>query len=693
MLFSACASKFSGQSSPESVNSGLRRQDPTATSAQQPGSSTRTQTPVQPSTAIKNNTSDLQPSSNFRNVLDAPEIGKYYQTARRNYDSGNRREGLNQISSYYRNYPQGQFADEAAYLLAKQAMDKNDFTTASQYYSAIESLSPPSRLRGDSTFLKSVCVYNLGQRKEALEVLSRIDLKEVSAPVRPQVFPFWGRVASEEGRILESNLAFIKARKETADSKSQGDVEKIIVDQIENQLSEKELEFLLGEYPSEFPAGHVQMRLVMIKLAAGLRDEAQALLQSVISGSATGTALNIRASQMLTRINSVSEVQNKKVGFLLPMSGERSVVGKSFLDGLKLSLKGLETNPFEIVVADTGPTLDTAKAAFERLVFEDKVMAVVGPITRISADWVAEKSVEYGIPHIALSGKPGLLDKGNYVFTMALSPARQIRTLVKHCVEKLGARRFAILFPEDSFGRDVSIEYFKAVNEYGGMVTAADSYNPEDSDFRVPIENMVGKAFPGFRKKETEENLKLFEEKFSRKPNNKELDAVSLPPIVDFDVLFLPDKYKTVGQIAPALAYTDISQVQLIGPSTWNNKDLLKRSGSFLEKSLFVDSFSLDRKSRITRDFIEKYKVEKGVLPSSVSAQGNDVGLVMKSIFTQKGSPLTREELRKNLEMLGSFDGAQGVYTWNENRDALSEVQLFEIHKSDFIYQGGILTQ
>jgi ABC-type branched-subunit amino acid transport system substrate-binding protein len=541
--------------------------------------------------------------------------------------------------------------------------------------------------------LKSVCVYNLGQRKESLDTLSRIDLKEISPQMRPQVFPFWGRVASEEGRIMESTLAFVKARKEALQTQTQLDYEKIIQEQIENQLNEKELEFVMNEYPSEFPAALVQMRLVAIKLSNGERDQAQALLQAVIAGTQPGSPLNTKAAQMLSRINSVSEVQNKKVGFLLPLSGDRKALGQAFLDGLELALKGLEPKPFEIVKADTGPTLETAKAAFERLVFEDKVMVVVGPMLRNSADWIAEKSVEYGIPHIALSGKPGLLEKGNYVFSMALTPERQIKTLVTHAVKKMGAKRFAILFPEDSFGKDVGTHFFKAVEDNGGVVTAADSYDPDEKDFRIPVENMVGKAFPGFRKKESEENLLKFEEKFARKPTNKEADSMALSPIVDFDVLFIPDKYKTVGQIVPTLAYTEIAGVQFMGPSTWNNKDLLKRSGSFLERSVFVDSLSLDRKSRVTREFVEKYKIDKGRLPSSVSALGYDLALAMRNIFGTKSYPQSREELRKNLEVLGTFDGAQGVYTFDDRRDALTEVQLFEIRRNEFVHQGGILTQ
>jgi hypothetical protein len=66
---------------------------------------------------------------------------------------------------------------------------------------------------------------------------------------------------------------------------------------------------------------------------------------------------------------------------------------------------------------------------------------------------------------------------------------------------------------------------------------------------------------------------------------------------------------------------------------------------------------------------------------------------VLKNVFSDKKSPQSRDDIRRILENLGSFDGVQGVYTWNSKRDTLSEVQLFEIRKNDFVYQGGILTR
>ncbi len=633
---------------------------------------------------------EVGPTDN-RKIYDAPEIGRYYQTARKNYDSGNKRDGISQFKTYLKNYPAGQFADEASYLLAREATAQNDFLAASDYYQKILNFGSGSRFAGDAQFLNAVCLYNLGKRKESLSALEELDVSTVSPSQRPSIYPFWGRVAAEEGGWLEATLAFIKARRESTSVADPKEMSALVLDQIENRLNEAELNFLLQEYPMDFPAAEVQMRLVSIKMAAGQRGEARALLQSVVSVSSPGSPVQVQAQKLLSRMDSNLQIGNRRIGLLVPLSGERGNAGKALVEGLKFALEGMQP-PLEIVQADTGPNEATAAAAFERLVNEERVIGILGPLPGAAADLVAEKSVEYGIPNISFSSRPGLTQKGPYVYRVALTPERQVRALVAYCVEKLGAKRFAILFPEDSFGREYASEFFKAVEFYGGQVTAGDSYKYQESDFRSVIDNMVGRANFAYRKTELEDNEKRFKEKLGRELNNKEKDPSNLlPPIVDFDVLFLPDSFKAVGQIVPGLAYADIGQVQIMGPATWNNPNLISRTGQFLENAMFVDFFAAERKSQVTQSFVEKFKVKKGVIPSGIAALGYDAGLALKSVFaTESSSPKDREDLRYRLDRLGSFDGVLGVHTWDSRRDSLSEIQLFQIKKGGFAHLGGI---
>ncbi len=626
----------------------------------------------------------------YRIVNDTPNDERDFQQARLLYNEGKKRESLISIEGYLTRNASGQYADEAGLILGKNAYENSEFDRAKKFYDGVASLNPPSRHRAEALYYLAQAQSAGGDRRESLTTLAKLDARELSPQIKGKVFLFWAQTASEEGRWLESSLANVKAYQESTDVREQAIIETSIESQIQDRLSESELQLILREYPRQFPAAPIQLRLVTLRLASGKRAEAKDLLQQVISNNPPASKYHIKAQSLMSRMGSLDDSVGNRVGALLPLSGEQESAGRAVADGMSLGL-GEGKSEIQLVTADAGPSIETALAAFDRLIFEEKVTAVVGPLSGNQVERVVTKAAELGIPYISLSPRQGLLEKGPSIFRVALSPERQVRALVGYAWDRLNARNFAVLFPEDSFGKEYASSFFKVVQERGGNITAAESYDPKQSDFKVQIDNMVGTAFPAFRKTEAETLLKQLEEKLGRKPSKRELDVAKIPPIIDFDVLFIPDTFKAVGQIAPALLYADVSTVQLLGPSTWHNPKLLERAGNYLDKALFVDMFAIERQSAVTKSFIDKFQIKKGSLPNALSAVGYDVGLALKTAFGDGGKLRSRDELRSRLETLGSLEGALGLHVWDSHRDSLSEIQLFQVHRGAFHHQGGIL--
>ncbi len=633
--------------------------------------------------------------SQYRSVDDGADASREFQQARLLYNEGKRAESVPMLDRYLKNYPQGQFVDEAGMLIGRFHYDQGDFDRAERFFAGVAALSPPSRQRAEALFQEALAKSALGQRRLALTTLAKVDTQELAAPRKGPFFIFWAKTASEENRHLEATLANVKAYRESPEPAEQQVLETQIENQIQDRLSEGELLLILREYPVAFPAAPAQLRLVTLRLGQGKKVEAESLLQQVIAGTTPSNKYHVKARALLSRINTLGDVSAGRIGALLPLSGDQESAGQAVADGLEVALSTSKpANFFEIVRADAGSTAETALQAFDRLVFEEKVVAVVGPFAGVQAERIAARATEYGIPYITLSPRPGLIEKGPYVFRMALTPERQVRALVEYSWERLNARNFAILFPEDNFGREFASEYFKQVTEKGGIVTAAESYDPNQSDFKVPIENMIGTGFPLFRKGESEELSKQVQEKVgsTRKATKRELEEAKLPPIVDFDVLFIPDTYRAVGQIAPALLYNDVN-TQLLGSSTWHSPRILERAGNYLDKGLFVDLFATERASPVTKKFIDQFQASKGSVPNSFAAMGFDVGLAVKEVFSRSSPPKTREEMRAKLEGLGSVEGSLGIHVWDKSREVLAEIQLFQIRRGAFYHQGGILTR
>jgi ABC-type branched-subunit amino acid transport system substrate-binding protein len=187
-----------------------------------------------------------------------------------------------------------------------------------------------------------------------------------------------------------------------------------------------------------------------------------------------------------------------------------------------------------------------------------------------------------------------------------------------------------------------------------------------------------------------QEEIKIQEERTGKKLTPREKSKIKLSPIVDFDVLFIPDTFKAVGQIIPTLLFEDIKDVKLFGPSSWNNKKLLQRAGQYMENSYCVDVNLNEKTDKASQQFTSQYKLKYGRLPSELSAITYDLGLSLLKIFKESKNLHSREELRGELESLGEIEGAVGKHKWDAERDPLGTLQLFQSHRSSFQYIGDV---
>ncbi len=179
--------------------------------------------------------------------------------------------------------------------------------------------------------------------------------------------------------------------------------------------------------------------------------------------------------------------------------------------------------------------------------------------------------------------------------------------------------------------------------------------------------------------------------KIQRKLNKREREkAAQIKPIVDFDVLFLPETSKTLGQIIPTLASFEVNHPLLMGPSTWNNPDLVLRTRQYLEKAVFVDAFFDMRDSNVVKTFQDKFRLLRGEdeAPNRLTALGYDIGLALNRAYLKSGTlPSSREELRSRLVTLGEIEGVMGRHIWDATRDTLAEIQFFNYAKGAFSYE------
>ena len=166
-----------------------------------------------------------------------------------------------------------------------------------------------------------------------------------------------------------------------------------------------------------------------------------------------------------------------------------------------------------------------------------------------------------------------------------------------------GWTKFAVLAPDTENGKELSRVFEEMVEEKGGeIVQEGQFYNPAKSSF-IPEARKLGQK----PEEQTEEELEGFE----------------LPPVVEFEALFVPDNYQRTYHVASALAYEGFAlgtfkptresiAIGMLGLNSWNNPKIIQQ---YMIGGLFVDGFFVDEEREIIQNFVATYEAEYGKKP------------------------------------------------------------------------------
>lgn len=453
------------------------------------------------------------------------------------------------------------------------------------------------------------------------------------------------------------------------------------IDIVENKLNEDQLEDVADESDFGFLRGHAMFRLGEISLDKKDTSDAKMYFNSVTE-FVPGSDLALRAQEIILQLDSAKNVKSQTVGVVLPLSGRNAPVGQRALRGLEMGL-GLHIpgSGFQLAVMDSEGNPDSARRGVERLVKEDNVIAIVGSLLSKTAPAVAAKSDELGVPTIALSQRSGLTEVGPTVFRNSLTSGMQVRALVRTAMEDMGMKKFAVLYPNDPYGIEFTNIFWDEVLARGGEITAVQTYSVKETDFRLVVQRLVGTYFGEARQDEF--NMRLKELQTSGKKHSvrqSNLETV-LPPITDFDAIFIPDSARAMGQISAMLSYNDVRGVKLLGTNLWNTKDIAKRAGNFSQNLIFVDSMTPANQDRSR--FVNEYRSLYNEPPSLIEIQAYDAGLILRQLIAAGAS--SREELVQKLGQLNKFPGSLGSLSINAEREIERPVTALTIEKGEVI--------
>jgi branched-chain amino acid transport system substrate-binding protein len=140
---------------------------------------------------------------------------------------------------------------------------------------------------------------------------------------------------------------------------------------------------------------------------------------------------------------------------------------------------GVRGRPLELIVQDDSARNERAADVARAFTADPTVVAVVGHLT--SGTTLAAAPIYHGarnpVPVVSPSASsPALSDAGPYTFRVCPTDLVHGARLAAWAVDRMGARRAAVLYINDEYGRGVRSVFSEAFTSRGGQVVADDPY-------------------------------------------------------------------------------------------------------------------------------------------------------------------------------------------------------------------------
>jgi ABC-type branched-subunit amino acid transport system substrate-binding protein len=222
--------------------------------------------------------------------------------------------------------------------------------------------------------------------------------------------------------------------------------------------------------------------------------------------------------------------------------------------------------------------------------------------------------------------------------------------------------------------------FWDEVLNLGGIVVGAEPYDPKQTDFSDPIKKLGGLYY------EIPEDLNANPGRYKsrRKSAVGTDDDEPVPPIVDFEAIFIPDSSKKAGLIIPQLAYHDIKNVYLLGTNLWHSDSLIKIAEKYVQGAIMPDGFFAESSSSEVRKFVELFETTYQEKPAFFEAIVYDSTMILLHVLGQPHIRF-RSEIRDELLNLYNFQGVTGLTRFDETGEVQRKLHLLQIRGKRFV--------
>jgi branched-chain amino acid transport system substrate-binding protein len=186
-----------------------------------------------------------------------------------------------------------------------------------------------------------------------------------------------------------------------------------------------------------------------------------------------------------------------KVGVVLPLTGTQQKFGEieknSFLMGLEEinAAGGVNGRPIELLIEDDGSKIDIGRSAAEKLILQDKVIALTGGYSSDVTFAVAAVAQYRKTPFLITTAAADEITElgAEYVFRLNQPVSEYARALIEFLQEVVKPKHVVILYEKGLFGQSGSREFGDQAFELGWKIVMNEGYEPGTVDLKALLSN------------------------------------------------------------------------------------------------------------------------------------------------------------------------------------------------------------
>jgi len=343
-----------------------------------------------------------------------------------------------------------------------------------------------------------------------------------------------------------------------------------------------------------------------------------------------------------------------EIGAILPLTGDAAKYGESAKKGINLAIDecnenfGIKGKNIKIIYEDDQADPRTGVSAAQKLIFVDKVQAIIGALpssVTLAIAPIAEKNRVVILS--PASSAPTITHAGDFIFRNVASDTLEGTAMAEFVCNNLKFKSVAILYINNDFGFGLRDSFRKRYDAACGTVLLAESFEQASTDFRSQLSKI--------------------------KAQNPE-------------AIYLIG-YKEMGRILRQAQELGI-KCQILSFTMFEDPEILNIAGSIAEGTYYT-SRSYDSKAGegIMGEFNKDYRLKYNAEPDIFAALSYDAAKIIVKAIGEGGNFGPR--IKEALYTIKNYDGATGRISFDEFGDVAGSIGIKRVKQGIFVWYDG----